>query len=339
MNQLSIVILNYNGRNFLEKFLPTVIKYSNGHEIVVADNKSTDDSVPFLKQKFPAVRLIQNEDNGGFARGYNLALNQIKSEFYLLLNSDIEVTENWLAPLFEAMKDKTVAGCQPKVLSYSDKTKFEHAGAAGGFLDRDYFPFCRGRILEKTEIDHGQYDEPLEIFWATGAALMIRSELYHKVGGLDEDFFAHMEEIDLCWRLKKQNYRFIAAPQSIVYHVGGGTLPYTSPFKTYLNFRNSLFMLIKNHEGWLLPKLLFRLILDGIASFRFLIRGERKQFASIFNAHIHTYQILNKMLKKRKYIQQNTTTFNHVGLYKGSILWQRYVLKNDQFKKLSKTKF
>lgn len=339
MNQLSIVILNYNGRNFLEKFLPTVIEYSDGHEVVVADNMSTDDSVVFLKENFPDIRFIQNNENGGFARGYNEVLKQIDSEFYLLLNSDIEVTPNWLSPLLEAMKDETVAGCQPKILAYHDKTRFEHAGASGGFLDKDYFPFCRGRILEKTESDLGQYDDEIEVFWATGAALMIRSELYHKIGGLDEDFFAHMEEIDLCWRLKKQNYRFKAVPKSVVYHIGGGTLPYTSPFKTYLNFRNSLFMLIKNHEGWLFPKLFFRLILDGIAAARFLIRGERQQFASIFNAHIYTYKIFNKMLAKRRLIRENSTVFNTVGLYKGSILWQRYVRKNDQFKKLPQSKF
>lgn len=339
MRQLSIVILNYNGRNFLEKFLPTVIEHSNGHEVVVADNLSTDDSISFMKASFPTIRLIENSENGGFARGYNEALKHIESEFYLLLNSDIEVTANWLDPLLETMKDKNIAGCQPKVLAYNDKSKFEHAGASGGFLDRDYFPFCRGRILEKTELDNGQYDEEIEVFWATGAALMIRSELYHKVGGLDEDFFAHMEEIDLCWRLKKQNFSFKVVPKSVVYHVGGGTLPYSSPFKTYLNFRNSIYMLIKNHEGWLFTKLMFRLLLDGIAAARFLLRGEGKQFKSIFNAHIHTYKVLNKMLKKRAMIRKESTTFNNIGLYKGSILWQRYVRKNDQFSKLPENKF
>jgi GT2 family glycosyltransferase len=339
LKKLSIVILNYNGRNFLEKFLSNVIQHSEGHEIVVADNQSTDNSVEFLQKNFPHIRLIINESNGGFAKGYNDALKQIDSEFYLLLNSDIEVTENWITPLLEVMRDNSVAGCQPKVLAYHDKSRFEHAGASGGFLDRDYFPFCRGRILEKTEVDNGQYDNKAEVFWATGAALMIRSELYHKVGGLDEDFFAHMEEIDLCWRLKKQNYKFMVEPKSVVYHVGGGTLPYSSPFKTYLNFRNSLFMLIKNHEGMLLPKLFFRLILDGIAALRFLLRGEGKQFKSIFNAHIHTYRKLKKTLRKRSKIRSQSTTFNRKGLYKGSILWQRYMKKNDQFSKLPVDKF
>jgi GT2 family glycosyltransferase len=339
LNKLSIVILNYNGRNFLEKFLPIVIKHSSGHEIIVADNFSTDDSAVFLNENFPQIRYIQNDKNGGFAQGYNEALKQVDSELYLLLNSDIEVTPNWTEPLLEAMSDKNVAGCQPKVMAYYDKHRFEHAGASGGFLDRDYFPFCRGRILEKTELDEGQYDDTAEVFWATGAALLIRADLYHKVGGLDEDFFAHMEEIDLCWRLKKQNYTFLVVPKSVVYHVGGGTLPYSSPFKTFLNFRNSLFMLIKNHEGWLFPKLFFRLVLDGMAAGRFLIRGEGKQFKSIFNAHFHTYKIFGKMLKKRKIIREKNTVFNRSGLYNGSILWQRYIKKNDQFSKLPKDKF
>lgn len=339
MNKLSIVILNYNGRNFLEKFLPTVIKYSIDHEIIVADNLSEDDSAVFMSENFPEIRYIQNKRNGGFAQGYNDALKQVESELYLLLNSDILVTPNWIEPMLEVMKDDSVAGCQPKILAYHEQQYFEHAGASGGFLDKDYFPFCRGRILEKTEIDHGQYNDALEVFWATGAAMMIRSKLFRKVGGLDEDFFAHMEEIDLCWRLKKQNYRFMVVPQSTVYHVGGGTLPYTSPFKTFLNFRNSLFMLIKNHEGILFPKLVFRLILDGIAASRFLLRGEFKQFTSILKAHFHVYKSLGKMLGKRKEIKTNNTVFNRIGLYNGSILWQRYINKKDWFSKLPKNKF
>ncbi|MFA7273409.1 MAG: glycosyltransferase family 2 protein [Crocinitomicaceae bacterium] len=339
MKKLSIVILNFNGRNFLEKFLPDVIQHSGENEIIVADNCSTDDSVLFLKNNFPSIRLIINQENGGFAKGYNDALKQIKSDFYLLLNSDIEVTPNWVDPLLSIMEDESIAGCQPKVLSYQKKDQFEHAGASGGFLDHNYFPFCRGRILEKTEKDSGQYDDPIEIFWATGAALLIRADLYHQVGGLDDDFFAHMEEIDLCWRLKKQNYRFVVVPSSIVYHVGGGTLPYSSPFKTYLNFRNSIYMLIKNHDGWWLPKLFYRLVIDGIAAIRFLIRGERKQFASIFNAHMNAYKNLPKMLRKRKQIRAISSTFNSTGLYNGSILWQRYVRKNDKFSKLPKDRF
>ncbi len=339
MNQLSIVILNYNGKGFLEKFLPLVIQHADGHEIIVADNCSTDESISFLNENFPNIRLIQNESNGGFAKGYNDALKQVDSEFYLLLNSDIEVTENWIQPLLEVMKNPQVAGCQPKIRSYQNKTFFEHAGASGGFLDKDYFPFCRGRIFQKIEEDNGQYDDQMEVFWATGAALLIRADLYHHAGGLDEDFFAHMEEIDLCWRLKKQNFQFMVVPQSVVYHVGGGTLDYSSPFKTYLNFRNSLFMIIKNHDGWLFPQLFRRLILDGIAGVRFLVLGEMKQLGSILKAHRDVYMKFGKTLKKRKLIKSQSTEFNQQGLFKGSILWERYVLKKDEFHLLPKSKF
>ena len=324
MNNLSIVILNWNGKKYLEDFLPSVIKYSGDAEIIVADNASTDDSIAFLKTQFPSVRIIQNATNGGFAKGYNDALKHVDSEFYLLLNSDIEVSENWLDPLLETMKTPSVAGCQPKIRSYKNRTFFEHAGAAGGFLDRNYFPFCRGRIFDQFEEDHGQYDGEIEIFWATGAALMIRSEIFHRLNGFDEDFFAHMEEIDLCWRAKKLGYQFLAIPSSVVYHVGGGALPYSSPRKTYLNFRNSLFMIIKNHPGWLFPKLFYRLTLDGIAGWRFLLKGEFKQLKAVLNAHVSMYQNLFSLLKKRKEIKKTRSNPNSAGLYKGSILWARY---------------
>jgi hypothetical protein len=339
LNKLSIVILNYNGKDFLEKFLNTVITCSSGYEVIVADNCSTDTSVEFLTENFPDIRLIQNETNGGFAKGYNDALQHINSEFYILLNSDIEVTPNWIEPLLKTMEDTSVAGCQPKVLAYHNKSSFEHAGACGGFLDKDFFPFCRGRIFQKVEEDLGQYDAPIEVFWATGAALMIRAEVYHKSGGLDEDFFAHMEEIDLCWRLKKQNYKFMVAPSSIVYHIGGGTLDYSSPFKTYLNFRNSLFMIIKNYDGILFFKMFRRLIIDGIAGVRFIVRGEFKQLGSILKAHRDVYLKLGKTLKKRKKIKAESTQFNKTGLYKASILWEKFVLKKDEFGQLDEGKF
>ena len=339
MKKLAIVILNFNGKDFLEKFLPSVIQYSEGHEIIVADNCSTDESVLFLQENFPKIRLIINTSNGGFAKGYNDALKLVDSELYLLLNSDIEVTENWLNPLLEVMKDPDVAGCQPKIRSFNAKQNFEHAGASGGFLDKDYFPFCRGRIFQKIEEDTGQYNDSIEVFWSTGAALMIRSKLYHESGGLDEDFFAHMEEIDLCWRLKKRGCKFMVEPKSVVYHVGGGTLDYSSPFKTYLNFRNSLFMIVKNHEGLLFPKMFRRLFLDGIAGIRFLVRGEFKQLGSVFKAHRDVYLKLGSSLKKRKEIKKNSTQFNRKGLFNDSILWQRYILKKDLFSHLPKEKF
>lgn len=339
MNTIAIVILNWNGRNYLEQFLSKVVLYSGDCRIIVADNASTDDSIQYLKDYFPQVEIIQNTENGGFAKGYNDALKLVDSEFYLLLNSDIEVTPNWIDPLYEMMKDPTVAGCQPKVLSFYEKEFFEHAGASGGYLDRNYYPFCRGRILEKFEKDEGQYDGETEIFWATGAALLIRSEIYHKVGGLDECFFAHMEEIDMCWRIKKLGYRFMVVPKSVIYHVGGGTLSYNSPRKLYLNFRNSLFMIIKNHDGPLFLKLIYRMKLDGIAAFRFLVKGEFKNFASVFNAHMAMYARFGTLLKQRKEIKATITTFNSKGWYKGSILWARYFKGIIRFKDLNQRLF
>lgn len=339
MEDLAIVILNWNGKKFLEKFLPDVILHSEGVEIYVADNASTDDSVRFVQQNHPSVKIVINQSNGGFAKGYNDALAQIEAKFYLLLNSDIEVTENWLVPLIETMKDDSVAGCQPKVLSYTNRDTFEHAGASGGYLDRNYYPFCRGRILEIFEKDLGQYNGETEIFWATGASLLIRSKLFHQVGGFDEAFFAHMEEIDLCWRIKKLGYKFMVQPASTIYHVGGGTLAYNSPRKLYLNFRNSLFMLVKNHEGFLFPKLFYRLILDGIAGFHFLIKGEYKSVRSVFYSHMNLYARLPQLLSQRKRIKENTTQFNDKGLYKASILWARYFKGITKFSDLNQRFF
>ncbi len=339
MNKLSIVILNWNGMNYLKDFLPSVIAHSANASIIVADNNSTDDSVEFVKSHYPEIRIIQNESNGGFAKGYNDALKHVDTEFYLLLNSDIEVTENWLEPLMNAMKSPLIAGCQPKVLSYKDKNYFEHAGAAGGFLDHNYFPFCRGRIFDKFEEDLGQYDSEIEIFWATGAALLIRSEVFHKLNGFDEDFFAHMEEIDLCWRAKKLGYQFMAIPSSIVYHVGGGALPYSSPRKTYLNFRNSLYMIIKNHPGWLFPKLFYRMVLDGVACWRFLFKGEFKQLQAVLKAHGSMYRNLSRFLKKRKAIRATRDNPNPAGLYKGSILWARYFKGITHYSQLNQRMF
>jgi GT2 family glycosyltransferase len=339
VNEVAIVILNWNGKHFLQKFLPSVIAHSTGARIIVADNASTDNSVDFLKNAYPSIEIIINESNGGFAKGYNDALKFVDSKYYLLLNSDIEVTENWLSPLVDAMKDPHLAGCQPKVLSYQHQTMFEHAGAAGGYLDRNYFPFCRGRIFDKIELDEGQYNGETEIFWATGAAMMIRAELFHEVGGFDESFFAHMEEIDLCWRLKKRGYAFKAIPMSKIYHVGGGTLPYLSPQKTYLNFRNSLFMIVKNHDGNLFAKLFHRLVLDGIAGIRFLISGEWRHLFSVFRAHKDMYKQLSTLLQKRKQIKTTTTHFNSTGIYKGSILWARYFKGVSKFSQLNQRLF
>jgi GT2 family glycosyltransferase len=313
--------LNWNGRSLLEQFLPEVIQFSSDAEIIVADNASTDDSISYIQSNFPNVSIVKNDSNGGFAKGYNDALASIDAEYYVLLNSDVQVTENWLNPLVECMKDQEVAGCQPKILAFKDKTRFEHAGASGGYIDKNYFPFCRGRIFNCTEEDKGQYDGITEVFWTSGACMLIRSKLFHEVGGFDQDFFAHMEEIDLCWRLKKLNYRFMVIPESKVFHLGGGTLPYSSPRKVFLNFRNSLAMIAKNHEGWLFPKLFHRMVLDGIAAVLFLVKGEFKNFAAVIRAHFWLYGNLSKTLKKRKDIKQKSTNFNPAGLYKGNLLF------------------
>lgn len=338
-SQVAVVILNWNGQKYLEQFLPSVIQNSGNAKIVVADNASTDNSVEFVQKNYPEIELIINSENGGFAKGYNDALKKVDAEFYMLLNSDIEVTPNWLAPLIEQMKDPQVAGCQPKVKAYNSQVSFEHAGASGGFLDRNYFPFCRGRIFNSIETDFGQYDGATEIFWASGACLLIRSELFHSAGGFDEAFFAHMEEIDLCWRLKKMNYKFMVCPSATVYHIGGGTLPYTSPRKVYLNFRNSIMMLIKNHEGVLLPKLFTRLCIDGIAAIRFLMIGEFKQFNAVWRAHFFAYGNMKTLLKKRKAIKNASTTFNATGLYKGSILTAYFFKGITEYSKLNQRLF
>lgn len=336
--KLAVVILNYNGRKHLETYLPSVIKFSNPFNIIVADNCSTDDSISFLQTNFPNIEIIKNPENGGFAKGYNESLKLIQGRFnfYLLLNSDVEVTENWIAPLLETLDDKTIAACQPKILSYNDRTKFEHAGAAGGFIDADYFPFCRGRIFEETETDSGQYNFQIEITWTSGAAMLIRSDLFHTVGGFDEHFFAHMEEIDLCLRLAKKGFKFSCNPASRVYHLGGGTLPYNSANKVYLNFRNNLFMLVKNHPGFLFPKLFKRMALDGIAAFKFLAEGKFSFFWKVFLSHMQLYIQLPRLLKQRASLKSDKNEFK---FYNGSILWSFFIQKNKRFSKLNSRKF
>ncbi len=336
----TVVILNYNGKSFLEQFLPTVIEYSNGAEIIVADNQSTDDSVDFLKAQFPDVRIIINPTNGGFATGYNQALSLVKAKYYVLLNSDIEVTENWLAPCINLLEsDDKIAAVQPKILSYKNKKVFEHAGAAGGYLDKNYYPFCQGRLFELVEEDKGQYDFDKEVFWATGACLFIRADLYHQMGGLDDDFFAHMEEIDLCWRLKRANHKIMFAAGSSVYHVGGGTLNYMNPRKTYLNFRNSLYMIAKNHEKGLLFKLFIRLMIDGIASGSFLLKGQFRHFWAVFRAHLSVYRNWGALMKKRKVTKGLATQFNDAGLYQKSIVTQKFLKGVKTFSQLSSKDF
>ena len=329
--KVSIVILNWNGRDWLDKFLPTVIKYSSEASIFVLDNNSTDDSVELLIKKFPKVEIIKNKENYGYAEGYNAGLKQIDSEYFVLLNSDIEVTKNWISPIISLMEsDKDISACQPKILDFNYKERFEYAGASGGYIDKFGYRFCSGRILDTIENDTGQYDDTKEIFWATGACLFIRNSHFKLVNGLDKDFFAHQEEIDLCWRLKNNGYKIMVVPDSTIYHVGGATLNASSPLKTYLNFRNNLYMLFKN-----LPKkdliyvLPIRLVLDGVASITFLSKEKGFiHFLSILKAHFSFYINIPKLIKKRRNIKRKGGVNKK---YKKSILLEYYLKKKKKF--------
>jgi len=302
MKKIAVVILNWNGEKLLRTFLPSVIQFSQEATIYVADNASSDTSIEVLQNEFPSVKIIRNKVNYGFAKGYNVALKNIEEPYFALVNSDIEVTENWLKPiLFTFENSNEIAIIQPKILAFNNKEYFEYAGAAGGFIDKYGFPFCRGRIFETIEKDHSQYNDITEIFWASGACFFIRKELFHKLNGFDEDFFAHQEEIDLCWRAFNEGYKTIYNYESLVYHVGGATLNAGSPQKTFLNFRNSLWMLTKNlPKNKLFPVLFLRLSLDGIATIRFLFQGNFKHIFSILKAHFYFYKHLFYFLSKRK---------------------------------------
>jgi len=334
LSSIAVVILNWNGRKLLEDFLPSVIRYSGNAAVYLADNASTDDSVSFVRTNFPSVKIIVNKVNGGYAKGYNDALKSVEEPYYLLLNSDIEVTENWLSPLLEIIQLENVGAVQPKIKAFSEKESFEYAGAAGGFIDKDFYPFCRGRIFDDVEKDSGQYDYPVEVFWTSGACMLIRRTLFWEAGGLDEDFFAHMEEIDLCWRIKKRGYSMRVIPQSVVYHVGGGTLSYASPQKTFLNFRNSLLMITKNYNGWLSGKIVRRLVLDGIAGIVFLLQGSPQLMWAVIRAHFSYYSLLGKMLRKRE--KSSSLKFKEIkAVYNGSILWAVHVHGIKKFSDLN----
>lgn len=347
---VAVVILNYNTRRHLEQFLPSVVTNSPGARIIVADNGSPDDSVDFLRKNYPQVEIIDLQRNYGFAEGYNQALNKVRADVYVILNSDVEVTPGWMEPVLEAMqRDTTMAIAQPKILAWNDKpddgsasafNRFEYAGAAGGWIDSLGYPFCRGRIFSKREEDRGQYDEPQECFWAAGAAFFIRAELYHAFGGFDGDYFAHNEEIDLCWRLKRAGYSVWCIPQSVVYHLGGGTLEYENPRKVFLNFRNSLFSLLKNQPVrkllWLMPA---RLILDGLAGARFAAKGQFRAIWAIVRAHFSFYGNFRKTLRKRYAVaeiidKQKFRPENRSGIYRGSIIVAHYLWRIKEFAKL-----
>ena len=308
--KIAVVVLNWNGKAWLEKFLPNLLKNSLEATIFMADNASTDDSVDFVKNNFPNVKIIVNASNGGYAKGYNDALKQIDAEYFVLINSDIEVTEGWLSPIIDLMdSDKKIAACQPKLLDYNNKTKFEYAGASGGFIDNLGYPYCRGRIFDDLEQDRGQYNDAIEVFWATGACFFVRASHFNVIGGLDEDFFAHQEEIDLCWRLKNKGYKIMVQPKSVVFHVGGGTLNAGSPFKTHLNFRNNLFMLFKNlPTSALFTTISIRLVLDGVAALTFLSKKKGLQHVlAIAKAHFIFYFEIPKLIIKRQKIKQKNT--------------------------------
>lgn len=307
MKKIAVVILNWNGVKLLEQFLPSVIQFSPEATIYVADNASTDSSITFVEANFPTVKIVKNAGNYGFAKGYNEALQHIDSEIYALVNSDIEVTENWLTPILETFENEPkTAIIQPKLLDFKNKDYFEYAGAAGGFIDKYGYPYCRGRIFETIEKDIGQYNDAREITWASGACFFIRSKVYHELKGFDDDFFAHQEEIDLCWRAKNKGYVIKYNPKSVVYHVGGATLQQGNPKKTFLNFRNSLLMLVKNlPKEKLIPVLFIRLILDGIAGVHFIFQGKFSHCVAILKAHFAFYSLLSKNYKKRAIFQSN----------------------------------
>lgn len=328
--KIAVVILNWNGKKLLEQFLPSIIKYSPEADIYVADNASTDDSVYFLTLAYPTVRIIQNTENYGFAKGYNEALKNINADVFALVNSDIEVTQNWLQPIIgEFQKNRSTSIIQPKILDYKQKDYFEYAGAAGGFIDKYGYPFCRGRIFDTVEKDLAQYNDDIDIFWASGACMFIRKQVFNDLKGFDADFFAHQEEIDLCWRALNNGYKIKYVAQSTVYHVGGATLQASNPQKTYLNFRNSLLMLHKNLPTKnLYSKLFVRLMLDGVAGARFLLQGKPNYTIAIIKAHFGFYKLFSaNKLKRGEYQIEN--------YYKvDNILTQYFLHKNDTYNKL-----
>lgn len=338
MQKVAVVILNWNGEKFLQKFLPSVVgnTIALNINVIIADNGSTDGSIAFIESNFPNIQIIKFNKNRGFASGYNLALKQIEAEYYVLLNSDVEVPQGWLNPLIDFMDNNpTVAACMPKILAYNSPTLFEYAGAAGGFIDFLGYPFCRGRILSQIEEDKGQYDTPIEVFWASGACLFVRSKYYWGVGGLDDDFFAHMEEIDLCWRMKNIGYSSWCIPSSKVYHVGGGTLPNDNPRKLYFNYRNSLYMLHKNlPRGRQVLTIFSRMVLDGLSAIAYLLKGKFSFFNAVLRAHIDFWKNLRMLRKKRKAIKSFATTRNSK-IYKRSILLDFFLFKRKNFNSLT----
>lgn len=339
MNRVAVVILNYNGRKFLEQFLPGVVSHSQGCRIIVADNCSTDDSIAYIEAHCPEVEVIQNSSNDGYSAGYNEALSKITDvEYFVLLNSDVEVTRGWISPIIELMDEhEDIAAAQPKILDQKKKTHFEYAGAAGGYIDTLGYPFCRGRLFLHLEEDKGQYNDTQQVFWATGACLFVRAKCFHEVGGFDEDFFAHMEEIDLCWRLNNAGYKIYYNGNSAVYHVGGGTLDRSNPRKTYLNFRNGLSLLYKNYttsELWI--KLPIRLALDVIASIKFMLFDSVKDGLAVIKAHRDFIGEFKNNFKKRQITKRQKKIKKLNVIYGKSIVLEYFIKGRKRFDQLGK---
>lgn len=329
--KVAVVILNWNGRLLLEKFLPSVIEFSCYANIYMADNASTDGSVAFVSENFPAIKIIQNKENGGYAQGYNKALKNLSEDVFVLLNSDVEVTANWLSPIVSRfIEDPSIGAAQPKILDFKNQEYFEYAGAAGGFIDKYGYPYCRGRIFETVEKDTGQYNDCSQIFWASGACLFVRATSFKKVNGFDEDYFAHQEEIDLCWRLRNLGEKILYVGESKVFHVGGATLASSNPRKTFFNFRNSLLNLLKNVGG---PKIyaiiIIRMVLDGVAAFQFLFQGKPQHFLAVLKAHFSFYGLAPKFLQKRTKLNSDVKYY-HIN----SIVVQYFIKGKRYFNQL-----
>lgn len=336
MSKASVAILNYNGAQYLETFLPTFIKFTQNHEIVIIDNASTDESVSWLKENYPEIRCIVLETNLGFAGGYNQGLKEIESEYFAIVNSDIEVSENWLDIMVRFLdENQDYVACQPKIKSYHNKEYFEYAGACGGFIDGFGYPYCRGRIFEDIEKDEGQYDDIIDIFWASGACMLIRAKDFFDIGGFDKDFFAHMEEIDMCWRLSSTGKKIACIPDSVVYHVGGGTLAKSNPMKTYLNFRNGLSLLLKNLAWYDLWKIYFRMTFDLLAGVKFWIDNDHRHFIAVLHAHVSFIKRI--FLNTGKRIQIKTRPVKKELIHSQLLIADYFIRGRRTFKELRKT--
>jgi hypothetical protein len=341
MKDIAVVILNWNGEHFLKKYLHKIVTDTTDEitEIVIIDNNSTDNSVKFISDHFPEIKIIKLDKNHGFAGGYNRGLLELRHKYFILLNSDIETTAKWHRILYDLMEnDLSIGVCGPKLLQIEDKTKFEYSGAAGGFIDKNGYPFCRGRVFGTCEIDDGQYDSQINCFWVSGAALMIRSELFHKLNGFDERFFAHQEEIDLCWRIQNIGYKIVCEPKSKIYHLGGGTLNKTNPTKTYLNYRNNLYLIEKNMPKFKRNFVKFvRLFYDSFAAFQFLFQAKPKHSLAIVKAYFHFWINANKMAKNRKIIKPKAMKYLD-GFVNKNIIWKYFLKRKKTYSEIIKTK-